>query len=171
MRPRAHLAKEQCVAGRFKICPNVESSHVPGLTLASCHELFKSSNSLPVKSFAGFTTSMLALAKRQSLRRLEQSCLQNKLLNGFRAARQCRVQSAHLSTANPKKPEGRSPLRPWIVLPTTLLVFCGAGVWAYDNYQPFRHTLLAAARCSRIAGVLRLINILVRHIYLSAGCR
>ena len=28
----------------------------------------------------------------------------------------------------------------------------GVGFTAYENYQPFRHTVLAVVRCSRVAG-------------------
>jgi len=37
---------------------------------------------------------------------------------------------------------------------TLIAVAFGAGVGfiAYENYQPFRHTVLAVARCSRVAG-------------------
>ncbi|KAF9447494.1 atypical/ABC1/ABC1-B protein kinase [Macrolepiota fuliginosa MF-IS2] len=41
--------------------------------------------------------------------------------------------------------------RPWIYSAAALLVG-GAGYIAYQNYQPFRHTCLAAIRCSRVAG-------------------
>ena len=45
-------------------------------------------------------------------------------------------------------------LNSWVfVVPTTLLILGGAGVLAYNYNQPFRHTALAAVRCSRIAGM------------------
>ena len=36
----------------------------------------------------------------------------------------------------------------------SIAVACGAGLGfiAYENYQPFRHTVLAVVRCSRVAG-------------------
>ncbi|OBZ67025.1 ABC1 family protein MCP2 [Grifola frondosa] len=42
-------------------------------------------------------------------------------------------------------------LNTWIVYPTTLLVLSGAGLLAYETNQPFRHTILAVVRCSRVA--------------------
>lgn len=45
----------------------------------------------------------------------------------------------------------RSSAKPWILYPATALLLGGAGYVAYENYQPFRHTLLAVVRCSRIA--------------------
>ena len=46
-------------------------------------------------------------------------------------------------------------LNGWLyVVPTTVLVVGGAGVLAYNYNQPFRHTVLAVARCSRIGGTL-----------------
>lgn len=45
----------------------------------------------------------------------------------------------------------RPSANPWILYPATALLLGGAGYVAYENYQPFRHALLAIARCSRIA--------------------
>ena len=42
--------------------------------------------------------------------------------------------------------------RQWLVVPATLVLFSGAGYLTYQHYQPFRHLVLAAARCSRVAG-------------------
>ncbi|OSD01357.1 ABC1-domain-containing protein [Trametes coccinea BRFM310] len=50
-----------------------------------------------------------------------------------------------VSTSSPVKASG------WLVLPATLLVLGGAGVVAYNYSQPFRHTVLAVVRCSRVA--------------------
>ena len=41
----------------------------------------------------------------------------------------------------------------WLAYPTSFLLLAGVGIVAYENYQPFRHTVLAVARCSRIAGM------------------
>ncbi|KAN0091092.1 ABC1 family domain containing protein [Tylopilus felleus] len=41
---------------------------------------------------------------------------------------------------------------PWLLYPAAALLLGGAGYVASENYQPFRHTLLAVVRCSRIAG-------------------
>lgn len=43
-------------------------------------------------------------------------------------------------------------LNSWLAYPTSVLLLAGAVFAAYENYQPFRHTVLAVARCSRIAG-------------------
>lgn len=40
----------------------------------------------------------------------------------------------------------------WLLYPTTLLLLSGVGITAYENNQPFRHSILAAVRCSRVAG-------------------
>ena len=39
-----------------------------------------------------------------------------------------------------------------LVTPSRSLLLGGAGVLAYNYNQPFRHTVLAVVRCSRIAG-------------------
>ncbi|KAF8135469.1 ABC1 family-domain-containing protein [Boletus edulis] len=45
-----------------------------------------------------------------------------------------------------------STRRPWFLYPlATAMLLGGAGYVAYENYQPFRHTVLAVVRCSRIA--------------------
>lgn len=41
--------------------------------------------------------------------------------------------------------------KPWVIYPTTFFLLSGAGLYAFDNYQPLRHTVLAVARCSRVA--------------------
>ncbi|KAF5385816.1 hypothetical protein D9615_002577 [Tricholomella constricta] len=48
----------------------------------------------------------------------------------------------------------------WAVYPASLLVLGGAGWVAYENSQPFRHTLLAVMRCSRVgrAAILGVID-------------
>ncbi|TFK75415.1 ABC1-domain-containing protein [Pluteus cervinus] len=52
-----------------------------------------------------------------------------------------------------RHPHSLQPIarNPWILYPTTFLVVGGVGVLAYHNYQPFRHTVLAVVRCSRVA--------------------
>ncbi|THH05523.1 hypothetical protein EW146_g9881 [Bondarzewia mesenterica] len=41
--------------------------------------------------------------------------------------------------------------RPWLAY-TAAIVFASGSSWAlYENYQPFRHTVLAGVRCSRVA--------------------
>lgn len=54
------------------------------------------------------------------------------------------------SVPSPKDPK-RGP-RPYVTVSATLLAIGGTGYVAYENYQPFRHTVLAVARCSRVAG-------------------
>ncbi|KAL1945968.1 hypothetical protein VTO73DRAFT_1970 [Trametes versicolor] len=39
----------------------------------------------------------------------------------------------------------------WIVAPATLLLLGGTGLVVYEYNQPFRHTVLAVVRCSRVA--------------------
>lgn len=45
----------------------------------------------------------------------------------------------------------RPSVNPWIIYPASALLLGGASYVAYEHFQPFRHTLLAVARCSRIA--------------------
>ncbi|KAK7687101.1 hypothetical protein QCA50_009602 [Cerrena zonata] len=54
------------------------------------------------------------------------------------------------SSSTSPKDTIRSKVNPWIAWPTTIVVLVGAGVVAYETYQPFRHTVLAVVRCSRI---------------------
>lgn len=59
------------------------------------------------------------------------------------------------SSTGPKidtpNPTIRATANPWILYPGAALLLAGAGYVAYENYQPFRHALLAVVRCSRIA--------------------
>jgi hypothetical protein len=59
----------------------------------------------------------------------------------------CHPLSTGTKTDTTKRPSANS----WILYPATALLLGGAGYVAYENYQPFRHALLAVARCSRIA--------------------
>ncbi|KAH7909330.1 ABC1-domain-containing protein [Hygrophoropsis aurantiaca] len=45
----------------------------------------------------------------------------------------------------------RSNLKPWVVYPVTCLLLVGGVYVAYNQYQPFRHSVLAVVRCSRVA--------------------
>ena len=48
--------------------------------------------------------------------------------------------------------EGPLKSKSWILYPVSVLGL-GAASWiAYENIQPFRHTVLAGVRCSRVAG-------------------
>lgn len=58
----------------------------------------------------------------------------------------------NLTTLNAAPNTPRSKLKPYITVPATLLVAGGIGYVTYENYQPFRHTVLAVVRCSRVAG-------------------
>jgi len=42
--------------------------------------------------------------------------------------------------------------RPWIFYPTCVVLLGTAGFIGYNISQPFRHTVLAVVRCSRVAG-------------------
>ncbi|KAH8107866.1 ABC1-domain-containing protein [Cristinia sonorae] len=55
----------------------------------------------------------------------------------------------NLDAGSSSRPSRR--VNPWLAWPTTIVLFAGASVVAYENYQPFRHTVLAVVRCSRIA--------------------
>jgi aarF domain-containing kinase len=48
--------------------------------------------------------------------------------------------------------EGPPKSKSWVLYPASVLVFGGASWYAYENVQPFRHSVLAAVRCSRVAG-------------------
>jgi aarF domain-containing kinase len=55
---------------------------------------------------------------------------------------------------------------PWLVYPTALLLFSGAGLIAYWNYQPFRYVVLASVRCSRVAGRYFFSSVSIAHFML-----
>ncbi|KAH9858602.1 ABC1-domain-containing protein [Lenzites betulinus] len=57
--------------------------------------------------------------------------------------------SRQLSSQSTPRPTTK--LSGWIVAPVTLLLVGGTGVVAYHYSQPFRHTVLAVVRCSRVA--------------------
>ncbi|KAF9531663.1 ABC1 family-domain-containing protein [Crepidotus variabilis] len=63
-------------------------------------------------------------------------------------------QSRGLSRSKPIRNHrsGFPTTSPWIFYPTCALVLGGTGLVAYETSQPFRHTVLAVARCSRVAG-------------------
>jgi hypothetical protein len=44
----------------------------------------------------------------------------------------------------------------WLLL-TSIVLLGGAGITTYETYEPFRHTCLAAVRCSRVASELILL--------------
>ncbi|KAG2345512.1 ABC1-domain-containing protein [Suillus weaverae] len=58
-----------------------------------------------------------------------------------------RLASSDVPKALPKRPREKS----WLWYPTTLLALTGAGYYAYENHQPFRHAVLATLRCSQLA--------------------
>ncbi|KAI0644509.1 ABC1-domain-containing protein [Trametes meyenii] len=59
------------------------------------------------------------------------------------------LRSVSLHAKEHIKPEIKASA--WVVVPATVLVLGGAGVLAYNYNQPFRHTVLAVVRCSRVA--------------------
>lgn len=57
------------------------------------------------------------------------------------------------SAPGPSASSSRSRrLSSWLAYPGSFLLLAGVSVVAYENYQPFRHAVLAVVRCSRIAG-------------------
>lgn len=48
----------------------------------------------------------------------------------------------------------RRKTNPWIAIPTTAVVITGLGFYAYHNSKPFKHSVLAVVRCSRVGGAL-----------------
>jgi len=73
------------------------------------------------------------------------------------------AQQRWIRTLHPRNDSGerRSPLRRRLVFyPAALVVLGIAGAVAYETNQPFRHTLLAAARCSRVASTSILFSCL-----------
>jgi aarF domain-containing kinase len=64
------------------------------------------------------------------------------------------ISCRHLRTASHKfNPVERPPTsKSWIFYPASVLILGGASWYAYKNVQPFRHSVLATIRCSRVAG-------------------
>ena len=60
----------------------------------------------------------------------------------------------NITTRAPASDSQRTGSKPYLTVPATLLVLGGLGYIAYENYKPFRHTVLAVVRCSRVAGAL-----------------
>jgi aarF domain-containing kinase len=79
----------------------------------------------------------------------------------------------NLSTTN-AEPEKKyqKQVKAYVTVPATLLAVGALGYLTYENYQPFRHTVLAVVRCSRVAGMGQLL-LCCRMIclkYLLRGC-
>ncbi|ETW80424.1 hypothetical protein HETIRDRAFT_320637 [Heterobasidion irregulare TC 32-1] len=51
----------------------------------------------------------------------------------------------------PRKARQSSNGNPWLAYTSAFALISGSSWVAYENYQPFRHALLAAVRCSRVA--------------------
>ena len=71
------------------------------------------------------------------------------------------AQQRCIRTLHPHSDSGerRSPLRRRLVFyPAALVVLGIAGAVAYETSQPFRHTILAASRCSTVARTSRFSN-------------
>jgi hypothetical protein len=76
---------------------------------------------------------------------------------------QSSVRHRHLSRWLPRR-SGKLPLPPlrgvaggggarsFAAYSIAIAFGAGVGFTAYENYQPFRHTVLAVVRCSRVAG-------------------
>lgn len=86
-------------------------------------------------------------------------------------SRNWRSGSNAFSTSAPTPPTSKRT-SPWISYPATLLLLSGATWYAYENYQPFRHTVLAVVRCSRVGGILLpfVLHILIMTINISSRC-
>ena len=56
----------------------------------------------------------------------------------------------HLPPVHPLRV--RAGARPLAAYSIAVAFGGGVGFIAYENYQPFRHTVLAVVRCSRVAG-------------------
>ncbi|KAI0081203.1 ABC1-domain-containing protein [Panus rudis PR-1116 ss-1] len=54
-------------------------------------------------------------------------------------------------TRRTARDDAKRRVNPWIATSATIVLLAGAGVVAYDTSQPFRHTVLAVIRCSRVA--------------------
>lgn len=63
------------------------------------------------------------------------------------------ARSSRLHTTPPHDASSKTAIRrkTWLILPTTLVLLCGTGYLTYQYNQPFRHTMLAIVRCSRVA--------------------
>lgn len=56
-----------------------------------------------------------------------------------------------ISTRRASGINSRNSRNPWLATSTGILVIAGGSYAAYENYQPFRHSILAAVRCWRVA--------------------
>ncbi|KAL4264735.1 Mitochondrial structure and function regulator [Pleurotus pulmonarius] len=56
-----------------------------------------------------------------------------------------------ISTRRPSGTNSRSSRNPWLATSAGILVIAGGSYVSYENYQPFRHSVLAAVRCWRVA--------------------
>ena len=57
-----------------------------------------------------------------------------------------------MSTSAQLEKDAKRTVKPYMTVPATILAAGALGYVAYENYQPFRHTVLAVVRCSRVAG-------------------
>lgn len=97
---------------------------------------------------------MLALGRyRHCSSSLQASFVGALKRTGQQKARPLRRSQTTSSLNAPAKPS--SSVRTYLALPATLLALYGLGYVAYENSQPFRHTVLAVVRCSRVAGTSR----------------
>jgi aarF domain-containing kinase len=75
----------------------------------------------------------------------------------FPSSNLCRRQTRWLRTVVPSNTyhnggySGWSKTSPWIFYPTCAVIFGAACLVAYQTSQPFRHSVLAVVRCSRVA--------------------
>lgn len=93
---------------------------------------------------------MLALGRRLRLHTVGADAA--SLIKQAGQIRNVRLRPGIAPNGAPTASSSRTGSRARITVPATLLVVAGLGYVAYENYKPFRHTVLAVARCSRVAG-------------------
>ena len=63
-----------------------------------------------------------------------------------------------LNTHNNGGYSGWSKTGPWIFYPTCAVIFGAACFVTYQTSQPFRHSILALVRCTRVAGICLILS-------------
>lgn len=99
---------------------------------------------------------------RWSIPRHDWGCQLGNHSAQYQATRQ--VRSFVSTSSSSSAPTNDQPR--WILYASTLLVVGGSGLAAYETNEPFRHTCLAAIRCSRVASELYQFLRLTRPVLL-----